>query len=299
MGKKKKPNRSNNAARQRRLDRDRSTEYERAKRAEDLKQIGPALSGLASKLKSIGEQVAANKAKAGVPASAVPASKDDVAVRGGLSKPDTQSISDTAITWTWRTTHDIRVDLMRFQDTGAFVLHTYTQVQNDIFKMDEVHTFAEALLSAYHYQNVWEEFVGEYVANGGKAVPPEPKPFQHCGCGEFAFPQEMGENPEAVSNGIVHVLGPCYVKDPSAANRLITDMGVMSAQGETLVPPREVSGDGTVLVDGMNPEWCLAGGQRTDNAKDLMTGKALCDQCGRRIKILKSGKFAPHKKVLK
>lgn len=170
--------RPNNAAKQRadakRAER-RETERERVARQAQIKNVGEAFKKLGQAIKERQENAAQNPD--------APAQPEAVGV---LSKPDFQAISDGVTRWEWHPVED-EVQIMAHlygrdidgqvikRKKGEYVVTVSMVTSRESFSANEAKAIAGALLSASVWENIWEKFVAEYIANGGRAVAPEPE----------------------------------------------------------------------------------------------------------------------------
>ena len=168
MGKKK-SNAAKKRADQRRHARVTANESVKAQRREKAEKFSEALQNFNEKLKGI---AAEQKEKAGQVDPAQPS--------GTLPKPDWQGQDKTGngefIYWRWDITSDqASVNAHYYltdSDDGRFTkgdyIVTVRMVANEeIFSAEESRRFGEALISAYAWKQVWRNFTGEYIANGG------------------------------------------------------------------------------------------------------------------------------------
>lgn len=99
---------------------------------------------------------------------------------GTLPKPDWQGQDKTGngefIYWRWDIVNDqasvnahyylTDSDDGRFTK-GDFIVTVRMVANEEIFSAEESRRFGEALISAYAWKQVWRNFTGEYIANGG------------------------------------------------------------------------------------------------------------------------------------
>lgn len=269
---------------------------------------------------------------------------------GQLPWPDEQTILEDPtlqIVWRWvigspleDTLGEAVVSLVRYP-TGNFMVSVKfpSGAKQDVENFDPeiAKGLGEALLGAYAWRNVWEDFSGRYIANGGRKpvdepyedrvvidealrladVDPSPHPIgTHFSIDGTPISDDGGEviyrgDIEGVidlPNGIPPKLGPVPNVEPQvpgqtgtfALSRVNGD-GTPTDDCICLGPPAPPGAGCPVHPEtpyGMNPEWCLGGGQFVNQPIDEI-GTIGCPKCRRNIKPMKNGKLPPHKKVVK
>ena len=168
MGKKK-SNAAKKRADHRRQARVTARESERVKSREKATKFTQSLQTFNERLKAI---AAEEKNK--------PREADPTQPSGTLPKPDWQGQDKTGngeyIYWRWDITSDqasvnahyylTDSDDGRFTK-GDFIVTVRMVANEEIFSAEESRRFGEALISAYAWKQVWRNFTGEYIANGG------------------------------------------------------------------------------------------------------------------------------------
>lgn len=134
-------------------------------------KLAEVMKGLSDK---INEAKAKRDSEIGVPVS----ESDNTS--GQLPKPDWQGQDKTGngefIYWRWDIVNDqasvnahyylTDSDDGRFTK-GDFIVTVRMVANEEIFSAEESRRFGEALISAYAWKQVWRNFTGEYIANGG------------------------------------------------------------------------------------------------------------------------------------
>lgn len=112
-----------------------------------------------------------------------------------LQKPTEQVIGDTSLRWTWRTEAARICAYYYTQDSidsdgrvaGEFEIEVNMMSCSDTYYFDvrQAKEFAEALYSAQHWESVWQQHVGEFIAVQPKQQRlPEPYLFDENGNGQ-------------------------------------------------------------------------------------------------------------------
>lgn len=168
MGKKK-SNAAKKRADHRRQARVTARESERAKSREKATKFTQSLQTFNERLKAIAAEQKEKVEQA-----------DPAQPSGTLPKPDWQGQDKTGngefIYWRWDITSDQASVNAHYYLTdsddgrftrGDFIVTVRMVANEEIFSAEESRRFGEALISAYAWKQVWRNFTGEYIANGG------------------------------------------------------------------------------------------------------------------------------------